>query len=392
LVFVYVGMFLQPAAGNMTGNPKAGTGHYSIVFAPQDFSWQGEGAAGLPILSERDGTVCEPVLRFFGWSLRFKRVKLSSMKDEAYILRDWWMYLDRIERRWDDVDDQIMIEWREFLKQRGDLEDDRISRRLDVVFTFYGKVPAAMLSDKVYVSSRGPITSRDGIDHTFRMGPRNRRVRSSRREWACGEQPGRSTVRRPTPDDSAVMAVLTHLRNSAADEATNERDWLIGRVMAEAGLRRDEVARLSTPMLEAGLAKEGIKIPPFEASADARAASWNPRLSGLGALADWELGKKTVLDGLDRLEHRYRTNIYVVITGKGNVKREAPFPIPLVRDILTIGLWGGAAGPAQTLERRYQIVPAAHGDLRVGEDATRAPGGFGGRRDAGRFQGVRDRG
>ncbi|WP_262030461.1 hypothetical protein [Microvirga sp. Mcv34] len=334
---------------------------YRMIFAPDDFQWSGERAPGLPIICERDGSVSEPLLRFFGWSFRYKRTAISSMRDEAYILREWWAYLEGRGCRWDEVDDQVMIDWREWMKEvrerlkeankklgadaRRDkdlLSDRRIGRKLSTLFTFYESAAEAMLLDRELVGANGPITYRAADRGKGRGGasiPPQATAYGSVRVWRCAEPSGRKATKRPTPDDMGVASVLAHLRSSAEGPALGDRNWLIGRTEAEAGLRRDEVARFSVLALEAGLAKEGIKVPKPENRAEAVRAGWQPQFAGLDAVANWAEGRQAVLDGLERLERRRRTNIYIAVTGKGNVTREVPFPIDLVRDLVTIGIW-----------------------------------------------------
>ncbi|QFU16869.1 hypothetical protein GDR74_11880 [Microvirga thermotolerans] len=327
---------------------------YRMIFAPDDFKWSGERAPGLPIICERDGSVSEPLLRFFGWSFRYKRTAISSMRDEAYILREWWAYLEGRGCRWDEVDDQVMIDWRERMKEvnkklgadarrsKDLLSDQRIGRKLSTVFTFYESAAQAMLLDRELVGAKGPITFRAADRGKGRGGasiPPQATAHGSVRVWRCAEPSGRKATRRPTPDDTGVASVLAYLRSSAEHPAIGDRNWLIGRTEAEAGLRRDEVARFSVLALEAGLAKEGVKVPKPENRAEAVRAGWQPQLAGLDAVANWAEGRQAVLDGLERLERRHRTNVYITVTGKGQVTREVPFPIDLVRDLLAIGIW-----------------------------------------------------
>jgi len=315
---------------------------YGLQLAPPDFRWAGERAPGLPVITEPDGKVCEPTLRFFGWSLRYKRVRLSSMRDEGYILRGWFAYLDERRLPWDSVDDQVMIDYRERMREQGEAEDNRINRVLAVIFSFYDHAAEACLLQRDLVGLKGPITTRDGpsLASTFSMRP-TKRPKVTAREWACAEPNKRDMTRRPTPDEGAVDAVLTHLRNAAEDTALGDRDWMIARVQSEAGLRAAEVADLTVGALQEALKAERIRVPEPkpESMQDARQAGWNPLLKGLDAVARWEPGRRTVMAGLDRLERAGREHVYVTVVGKGNKKRSAPFPLPLMRDLLTVAIW-----------------------------------------------------
>jgi integrase len=276
-----------------------------IVFAPADFRWAGEIAEELPIVNELDGSICEPLLRFFGWSFRMRRVKISSMRDEAYTLREWWSHLRACGVSWEQATDQTMIVWREALKRPSDggkaASPERINRKLAIVFEFYLSAKQALL------------TPYDMVGPDLAITPR----RDDPTRWSSSEKSRRNTVRRKTPDIEAVGIVLTHLRNTAVNPALKDRNWLIGRTMADAGLRRDESSRLGRRMILDAIFKEGMR-----SKGDAATGTQGEH--------------QAALEALDRLEARSRTNIYVRVVGKGDVVREAPFPIALVRDLLTI--------------------------------------------------------
>ena len=97
------------------------------------------------------------------------------MRDEAYILREWWAYLDSIHRRWDQVNDQVLIDWRERMKRerqtligegKGEkaMKEQRINRKLAVVFLFYDKAKDCNLLPSDLVSTAGPLTCRSKED------------------------------------------------------------------------------------------------------------------------------------------------------------------------------------------------------------------------------------
>jgi len=298
---------------------------YRLIMAPKEFRWRGKRAPGLPILCERDGAVCEPVTFYIGWSHWRRRAALSSLQKEAYVLREWWAWMASAGKRWDEASDQIMSDWREAMRDRARLSDgkigeQRIHDKCHVIFTFYDQLPDAMGLARVFVSLQGPI--KEDSRPNFRMGWSRRPIK----RWALNEGGGRNTVRRKVPDDELAQKVLTTLRNFSDDSDLNDRNWLLGRVMAEVGLRRDEAARLTVEMIERGLKEAGVQLPP----------GWK----GLADVNDID-GRETLLKALDRLQHRqHRENVWIKVAGKGQVIREAPFPIGLIRDLLSFGIWG----------------------------------------------------
>ena len=257
---------------------------------------------------------------------------LSSLKKEVYVLRDWWMWLDFNKKRWNEASDQLMSDWREAMKDRGQhsdehISDQRIHDKCHTVFTFYDKLPAIMDLPQNFVGPNGPI--RPVVEPRFgHMG-----VRNSAKQWALNEGYVRNTVRRKVPDEILVQKVLTSLRNTSKNPDINDRNWLIGRVMAEAGLRRVEVSRLDEKMIEQGLRDERLIS-----------------LQKTKSLADIEdrQERESILRTLEQLHlQKHRENIWIKIKGKRDVIRETPFPIELVKDLLIFGIWGA---------RRNQII------------------------------------
>lgn len=324
---------------------------YRLVMAAEDFRWRGKRAPGLPILCERDGSVCEPVSYYLGWSHWRARVRISSLQKQAYVLREWWTYLHSVGCAWDQVTDRTLSDWRESMKEgsqgrRVEISAQRIFDKCQVVFAFYDKVPAAMHLARKFVSQNGPITESE-LPVLSLQGPRVRW--NPRKRWALHEGTERNTIRRGTPDESLAKKVLTQLRNSAKHdsrqpwkaEETNDRRWLLGRIMAEAGLRREEAARLTVGMIADAIKAAGIQsveCSPLEAE---------KLLTDLDAVVAQQ-SQDAILRALERhLLKEHRSNIWVIVKGKGRVIREVPFPIELIRDLLIFGVWG---------VRRSQIV------------------------------------
>ncbi|MGA1810705.1 hypothetical protein VHN57_17920 [Sphingobium sp. WW5] len=212
---------------------------YSIKKAGKDFKWRGEKAPKLPLIQAPDGSLFEPLVKYFGESFRYRRVQISSMLVEAYILKDWFTYLNDNNIDWKRVRDQTIVDWRSHLNEadRKSIQDgdrieidskNRINRKIDVVFTFYflcGPDDYGIM-DCLLVDLIGPITlqrrnlgsrwiSQNG---TFHIDDGAKNVR-----WALAEQSKQKVTQEPTPDQAAVAKVLSYLRTP---RQTDERGGL----------------------------------------------------------------------------------------------------------------------------------------------------------------------
>lgn len=368
---------------------------FRLTFAEDDFQWAGESRPGLPILRWPDGTICEPVLAFFGYSAEKHRVKVGSMKLEAYAIREWLAFLANAGRRWDEADDELLSHWRESHRERiagRAIKATRVAQKIHAVFTFYRLFPEALpLNEegnprKLFV---GKPQIRDGV--TFPVSSKTPWSRSKHVQdvWSGAERVGRgSGSRRGTPDEAQVTKLLAwmraksvrqHSRRSGADAQKallmeSERNWLMGRCMVGGGLRAQEIADMRVDALAKALRVEGVPLP----QSPTNNASRGPHV--LDLLAEDQEGRGALLSGLELLEARGRTCIYMEVTGKGSKTRMVPFPIDLARDLLQVGIWGvrraqrsewaearGASTPPQLLflsfKTRGRMTSGAIGDL-----------------------------
>ena len=352
-----------PAFGDPASDrhSRAKAVEFRLTYTDERFVWAGETTPGLPLLRWPDGTVCEPALLFFGYSAEVGRVATSSMRQEAYTLREWLAFLWARGSRWDGATDQLLRDWRE--NQRGpavvkDVEpgsspparrpsDRQVERKLATVFEFYRVMPEAICLDEQFciprpfvgpagTGSRCPITSRQAMGSMFSG-------RSMGLCWAGARRGGKRHVRRVTPTTENVARILAHVRSKAASTPTgrrtksaeaqsrleSERNWLAARCEIEAGLRAEEVAGLSPGMLAKALAEEGV-------AGQALRLLESP--DALGELSRDAAARNDILTGLDTLAARGRHILGVEVSCKGKT-RKAPFPVELVRDLLDVGIW-----------------------------------------------------
>lgn len=325
--------------------PKITPSDFRLTFTDAEFKWAGETRAGLPLLRWPDGTICEPVLTYFGYSAEMGRVRASSMRPEAYAIRDWLAFLWNEGKAWDEADDLLLRRWRESQRPAVDaaeIEARQVERKLGCVFEFYRLIPSALgLGDDLrpFPLLVGQIEPKTG--HTYPIQSKTAPAGDgrSREVWAGAEPTSKKQTKRPTPDDHQVQRILSHLRaepsrkdgsTPAGPAVEPERNWLIGRSMVDGGLRAEEASNLALHALAKALQAESIQ--------GLTEASGAPH--PLDRLSSDPEGQETVLGALSGLESRSRTNLYVEVTGKGAKTRQAPFAIDLVRDLLVAGVWG----------------------------------------------------
>nr|WP_319388963.1 site-specific integrase [uncultured Cohaesibacter sp.] len=330
---------------------------YKLSKAPNDFIWAGRVAPEIPILCDLDGTVWEPAALFFGSSFWYSRVKISSMQDEAYILREWKIYLDDRNIPWDAVSDQVMVEWREHLKKLGTNQNTRINRKLEFIFSFYEKANFYGFMETDPVSPSGPITCLDQqLLQTAKRGSHGKQKTNSR-VWACAEKSSTTSRKRPTPDTKGVKAILANLRDSRKNSKTGMRDWFIARLMSEAGLRNHEVRNLTITALENALKQANISIPEPTSYETATKQGWKNKKYALDSISEWREGQNKLLENIAYQRINKNLNyIYVHVTGKGDKERYAPFPLDLVVDLLETGIWH--IRQQQSYQWNTKVLPA----------------------------------
>ncbi len=304
---------------------------------------------GLPLLHWLDGTVCEPVLAYFAWSAEKRRVAIASMRGEAYAIRQWFAFCASIKVAWDEPSDASLAAWRDAMEGDSgqDIEKSRVERKLRQVFDFYWLLPRAMPICTDGVGTPSFVVEADGA------APASRNILTFRMAkgvpaWSGATTASRISFPRPTPSAQEVADILTRLRTGAVD-ARNvaggeklrllmaERNWLMGRCMAEAGLRAQEVADLSMSAIDEMLTRAGLLERVRRQRGRHR----------LDALCKNETGWSTLINGIERLEREHRQTLRIRIDGKGSKARLAAFPLDLVRDILEIGVCA---------VRRWQLV------------------------------------
>lgn len=348
------------------------TSDFKLTFADENLNWASAPRPGLPILRWPDRTICEPAMYYFGYSAENKRVKISSMKPEAYALREWLTFLANNGLCLFDVSDDILERWRTsqgwvVIEKNGRRKihpaqratNHRISKKIHCVFEFYRVIHRAMPfgadGDKTpnFVSPSGntPLSSKTAW---------NGRLKREYPVWSRAEGFKPSPKAPRSPQESEVLRLYSFLRGKAFrtqqklklssppehEKQVADRNWLIARTMALGGLRCDEVGNVNVDQIAHALLENGItrELIDLDSIADVR------------PLQQSIVGK--VLSLKKGTEYAF---MRVLVKGKGDKERWAPFDPQLVCDILENGIWGIRASYLKQHEAsRAGLEPSRH--------------------------------
>ena len=351
------------------------------------FTWEGEPWPGLPMLFAPCGRLIEPVLLHFAHSAASGRARPRSMKPECYALREYFAWLHWRGLDWMGATDRTLRQWRAWqsaardgsiaARKRPPPSDAQIARKLSIVFRFHLDAPLAMRFGLGFPGPAAfvgpprkgfPITSKE----TLIVLPNGDRV--IRLAWAGALRTTRDGVRRDAPRAELVDRVLAAIRgrSATARHATDgapalvsaERDWLMARCAAEAGLRAVEIASLALSAIAKALAVEG---------AWPKGRTWSES-DALATMASDTAERTAVLSRLREYAAKGRTTVGVSVTCKG-VIRHAPFPLGLLADLIEIGVWSSRCTMADAARRRAPsagVAPVVFLSTRTG--AGLAPG------------------
>ncbi len=223
------------------------------------------------------------------------------------------------------------------------IKNSRIERKLQHVFDFYRHLPAAKIYDEgglatpLFVGAPGKIG--------FAIGSK---IRGKKKKIVWVRSYSAPVIIRPprVPDQEELQTLYNYLRGRGFREQKrlklsvppfdlqfiSDRDWLMARVMAAAGLRCQEVADLTIQQLSTGLCDDGLlnNSVSLENLSYVEKLALKRRLMSLKAAQDLAF-------------------VLIPIEGKGSgtgqtggKERLAPFPPGLICELLD-HIWGHRA-------------------------------------------------
>jgi hypothetical protein len=295
-----------------------------LVRMPNSFSVHGRPLPKHPSVLNANGVVL-PISSFLIHRAVNRNAASGTVLDEAYILRDWLIFLKREDRDiWEANDDLI----RRFAIAglAVGASERRIQRKISAIFNFYwvsqyhlGLV-SGLVSDPQSTDTRqhSSLTA----DLSFRRRRDGQTIAKPRAIY--GFTTVRSSKARPTPTEPQIERVLDHL----LEQPNSERAvcyWLCARWMNEAGLRRGGVSGLTVQSVEDALLREGIK------SDDDGPVDLQHGYKEFGS-------QDSLLISLSNLKRSGRSNLFVSVVEKRGKQRFAPVPICLIESTLAY-LW-----------------------------------------------------
>lgn len=321
------------------------TSDFRMTTTDDTFKWFGETRPGLPLIRNWDGTIFLPYLFYFGYIDRrhAHRISHGSMLKQAYALREWLTYLTNRKRKWEDGDDLLFHEWREFqTHSMTGVSAEQIERKIAWVFAFYREISNAMPFDKNGEPTQDFVAPLDAAPGTAPLA--SKLLKYEGREiiaWA-GSKPRKDHLpRKSVLTAEGVQRIKTAIRSPSSDTDLEdgikkiwkrERDWLMASTMSGGGFRAVEVSRFPMSYFTESLEAEGLL--------DGISKEFGP-FNCVSELAENPGAQEKLLQNLKRFEeHLQREYVFIRIRGKGDKLRDAPFTPDLVRDLLTAGVWG----------------------------------------------------
>src|SRR5436190_15642993 len=128
---------------------------------------------GIPLLIGPDDRVVAVASDWLRMLIVTKGAPASSVRQFAYHLKYWWEYLSRIRTAWDEVEDMVVVRWRDAELQ--DLDPRTVNGYISTVFRMYlwaerrGYVAGLIGEQDITANRQFPLTV---IVNTDRRGHR----------------------------------------------------------------------------------------------------------------------------------------------------------------------------------------------------------------------------
>ena len=203
----------------------------------------------LPLVLDEQRLVVRPVSDWLRYQAVFFSYPSSTIGLYAEILVSFWNYLADRKVNWMDVDDKVLIEWRNYQEQELGVKKRTINQRLSTVFQFYWW---AQNQGLVHEMMADPNTDKGTPSQGISVGLKAKKSRSGLHPnftiyspllYRTTRQPN---IHTPTADEATNLhATLATLNGPTVAE----RNTLMLSWAEEVGLRRMEFAALTVDQI-----------------------------------------------------------------------------------------------------------------------------------------------
>lgn len=269
-------------------------------------------ALDFPIVIHPDYGVFEPAVLFLQELERWRSAKSGVLADVAYIICQWCNHLQDIGRSWDAPSEVIFQSWLRDELGAGWIARARQARKANVLVRWYHFLASRGVGGALLRSFTASISASE-LD-VSNLDPRAR--------FKAPRGPKLKFGKRPIPAPQEVLRVIEALAEHK-DPFIAERDWLLGRVAYETGLRAMGLESLTCRSLEDMLREDGL-------------LSAGQQIVFMGRD---RAAKARVRAALQQLQQTGRECLIGMVTEKGGKSRYVSFPIGLVAAILE-HVWG----------------------------------------------------
>ncbi|RST87602.1 hypothetical protein EJC49_04435 [Aquibium carbonis] len=342
----------------------------ALEFAGSDFEIAGKALPGHPFIRDRRRRVHLLSAAYF-FELQAKQgLSPGSMRDVAYVIIDWFRFLDRRGCRWDAPKDELLFDWKTGMENsvkmvrtvRGGMEEvrqetafsrRRIMRRVWVVWNYYFLLQnrLELVCDLMEDPDKGKTGP--GYPLMVRVVPvmnAHGRVVDARiiPPVGYGTVPKRKRKKRPTPDDEQIEEVMQKVQEGATGTKgayASACHYLAASFMARCGLRRQGVALVTILDLEKALLDLGVNhatIFGSEADPATRSMASRKRIDILAIVDDpvSQAAVRSALEGAKQKKHRKYG--FFEVTEKSGPPNLARIPIDFIWECLLF-IWDARA-------------------------------------------------
>lgn len=197
---------------------------------------------GLPVITHKDLGVLEPAASYFLELHTWGGQRHGSIRGRAYIIRIWCNFLLQKGCTWSTAREKHMREFVEETRSSG-FSENRLATRIRVLTDWYYFLAQQNIGGLAVRTFCAALTSDRPEDFIIHPEPRFKAKRG----------PKNVNGDRPTPSDENLRKVLDALA-SHDDEYISDRNFLIGFVAANTGLRAMGLRSLSISFLDSILA------------------------------------------------------------------------------------------------------------------------------------------